>query len=206
MNDSFKTNIVKKVATLTGINKLIAELNPWLRYQFIVHRSIKNIVYYVNPANEHGKVNISVAKNILEDKSLKLVKHFKCPVWETQNKSFSLKIQEATGSDTKCMFLDKCIFFANIDNVNNLEKQVFIKDEDGNPCKNAIQFGDSDFNKWTTPSLFILQEKTVYAHDDKSVRPFIMMDTAGPYLNESEVKKIWFAFVDIEKMECVHYT
>ena len=51
MTDSFKTNIVKKVATLNGINKGIAEMNPWLRYQFLVHKGISNVVYYINPAN-----------------------------------------------------------------------------------------------------------------------------------------------------------
>lgn len=30
--ESFKTEIVKKVGTLSGINKAIMELNPWLRY------------------------------------------------------------------------------------------------------------------------------------------------------------------------------
>jgi hypothetical protein len=30
--DSFKTETVKKVGTLKGLNKIIAELNPWLRY------------------------------------------------------------------------------------------------------------------------------------------------------------------------------
>lgn len=163
------------------------------------------MVYYTNPANEHGKVNIACAKNILEDKQLKLVKHFKCPVWETQNKSYSLKLQEASG-DSKIMFLEKCVFFATHENVKNLDKQVFVKDENGNPCRKSVQFGDADFNKWTTPSLFILQEKTVFAHDDKSVRPFLFMDTAGPYLSETDVRKIWLAFVDIDLMECIHYT
>ena len=32
-----------------------------------------------------------------------------------------------------------------------------------------------------------------------------MIDTAGPYLTETEVKKIWLTFVNIDKMECVHY-
>jgi len=114
------------------------------------------MVYYINPANEHGKVNIACAKNILEDKSLKLVPHFKCPVWETQNKSFSLKLQEASGENTKVMFLDKCVFFCNIQNVKDLSKQVFVKDENGNPCRNSVEFPDTDFNKWTTPALFIL--------------------------------------------------
>lgn len=104
------------------------------------------------------------------------------------------------------MFLDKCVFFCNLEDVKNLSKQIFIKDATGNPCKESVKFGDADFNKWTTPALFVLQEKTVYAHDDKSVRPFIMIDTAGPYLSETEVRKIWLTFVDIDKMECIHST
>lgn len=127
---------------------------------------------------------------------------------ETQNKSYSLKLHEAAQlrGDCKLLWLDKCVFFANISNVKNLEKQVFIKDEDGNPCKHAVQFGDSEFNNFTTPSLFILQQKTVFAHDDKSVRPFLVIDTAGPYLNESDVRKIWLAFIDIDSMEMISYT
>jgi hypothetical protein len=46
----------------------------------------------------------------------------------------------------------------------------------------------------------------VYAHDDKSVRPFILVDTAGPYLSETDVKKIWLGFIDVDKVECIHYT
>jgi len=83
LSDTIKTDMVKKVGTLKGVNKLIAELNPWLRYQFIVHRSITNLVYYTNPANEHGKVNCSVANKILEDKDFKLLKYFRTPIAET---------------------------------------------------------------------------------------------------------------------------
>jgi hypothetical protein len=71
------------VGVQKGVNKLIAEMNPWLRYQFIVNRAIKNMVYYTNPANEHGKINVSCANNIIEDKSLKLLKYFKTPIVET---------------------------------------------------------------------------------------------------------------------------
>ena len=81
-----------------------------------------------------------------------------------------------------------------------------MKDENGNPARKATHFTDKEFNNFTSVSLLILQAKTVYAHDDSSVRPFLMIDTAGPYQNESEVKKIWFAFIDIDNMECVHYT
>lgn len=101
------------------------------------------------------------------------------------------------------MFLDKCVFFANISNVKNLEKQVFIKDKDGNPSRFAVQFGDTEFSNFTVPSLFVLQQKTVYAHDDMSVRPFLLIDTAGPYLSDTDVKKVWLAFIDIENMECI---
>lgn len=65
LTESFKTEIVKKVGTLKGCNKAIAELNPWLRYKFIVHKGIKNMAYYINPANQHGKINHLDAKNIL---------------------------------------------------------------------------------------------------------------------------------------------
>ena len=58
ISDSYKTEIVKKVATLKGVNKLISELNPHLRYMFIVNKGITNMVYYTNPANEHGKINV----------------------------------------------------------------------------------------------------------------------------------------------------
>ena len=164
------------------------------------------MVYYTNPANEHGKVNVSCANNIIEDKSLKLLKYFRTPIVETQGKAYSLKINDAVGPDCKLLWLDKCVFFANLSNVKNLEKQVFVKDEDGNPCKHAVQFGDSEFNNYTSSSLFVLQQKTVYAHDDKSVRPFLLIDTAGPYLSDTDMKKLWLAFIDVENMECIQYT
>ena len=84
--------------------------------------------------------------------------------------------------------------------------KVYGKDEDGNPCKHAVQFGDSEFNNYTSSSLFVLQQKTVYAHDDKSVRPFLLIDTAGPYLSDTDMKKLWLAFIDVENMECIQYT
>jgi len=65
-----KTQIVGKVANLEGVNKLISELNPWLRYQFVINKHFKNMVYYINMANEHGKVNHNSASNILEDKDM----------------------------------------------------------------------------------------------------------------------------------------
>lgn len=70
LTESFKTEIVKKVATLKGVNKCISEMQPWLRYKFIVHKGIKNMAYYINPANEHGKVNHLDATKVLEDKEL----------------------------------------------------------------------------------------------------------------------------------------
>lgn len=33
-----------------------------------------------------------------------------------------------------------------------------------------------------------------------------MIDTSGPYLNESEFKKVWLTFVDLEKLEIVFST
>lgn len=77
------------MGTLKGLNKIIAELNPWLRYQFVVHKGITNMVYYQNCANQHGKINVAAAKNILEDKDLKLLKFFKTPILETQNQAWS---------------------------------------------------------------------------------------------------------------------
>ena len=77
------------------------------------------MVYYTNPANEHGKFNVACATNILQDVDLKLLKYFRTPVLETQNKTWSIKLQEKAG-DVKIMFLDKCIFLANIQNVNQL--------------------------------------------------------------------------------------
>ena len=119
------------------MNKLIAEMNPWLRYQFIVNKSIKNIVYYTNPANEHGKVNCAIASNIIEDKNLKLIKYFRTPIAETQAKNYSLRYAEACGLDVKMLWLDKCVFFATYQNVKDLSKQVFVKDKDGNPSRFA---------------------------------------------------------------------
>ena len=199
MLESFKTDIVKKVATLTGINKAIVELNPWLRYQFLVHKGIQNMVYYVNPANEHGKVNLLTASNTLEDKDLLLLKYYKTPMIETQTKAFSQRLQKAC-SDTRILYLDKCIFLATIEDVDILSKKVFILDEKGAPQKDHVHFLDADLKKWETAALFILQMKTAFAYDDKAVRPFILVDTAGQYTFESDFRKVWLAFIAVEKI------
>ena len=106
--------------------------------------------------------------------------------------------------ESPCILLDKCCFFVNYDDVEKLSKKVFIIGDDGEPRREHEHFEDKDFNNWTTRALLVLQEKTCYAHDDKSVRPFIMIETAGPYLNESEIKRVWLAFINIEKIEIVH--
>ena len=104
------------------------------------------------------------------------------------------------------VFLDKCTFFATKQNVEKLEKNVFVKEGyEKVPSKKATWFEDKDFNKWTTEALFILPPKTDYAHNDCRVQPFLMIDTAGPYLNDSEFKKIWFAWIDVENLECKHH-
>lgn len=88
------------------------------------------MVYYVNPANEHGKVNLLTATNILEDKDLLLLKYHKSPVIETQNKSFSQRVQKACPR-TRILYLDKCTFLANFEDVELLSKKIFILDENG---------------------------------------------------------------------------
>lgn len=134
ISDSFKTEIVKKVGTLKGVNKLISELNPWLRYQFIVNKGITNMVYYTNPANEHGKVNVATASNILQDNDMKLLKFFKTPVVETQGKAYSQKLLTAAGQNASpLLLLDKCTFFVAPNDVEKLSKKIFIKGEDGEP-------------------------------------------------------------------------
>ena len=65
-------------------------------------------------------------------------------------------------------------------------------------------YEDKDFNLWTSKALFLLQEKLSYLHDDKPVRPFLIIDTDGPYLNEAPLKKVWLSFIDLEKLECIH--
>jgi hypothetical protein len=101
--------------------------------------------------------------------------------------------------------LDKFIFLLKKKDVADLSKNVFIYDPVTDaPSKTATNFPDSDFNKWTTKALFLLQEKTAYAHDDKSVRPFICVKHSGPYLNETDVERIWILFLDLETMESVH--
>ena len=107
------------------------------------------------------------------------------------------------GADAKILYLDKCVFLLTPENVNLLQKQVFTL-KDGKPTPNATMFEDSQFHLCTSNSLFVLQEKCVYAHDDKSVRPFLFVETAGPYLNESDFKRIWLAFVNVDGIECIH--
>ena len=93
----------------------------------------------------------------------------------------------------------------NIQDVERLDKRVFTYDERTDaPSKTVTHFVDADFSKWTTKALFLLQEKTAYSHDDRSVRPFITVKHSGPYLNESNVERIWITFVDVEKLESVH--
>ena len=78
--------------------------------------------------------------------------------------------------------------------------KVFILDEKGAPQKDHVHFLDADFKKWETAALFILQMKTAFAYDDKAVRPFILVDTAGQYTFESDFRKVWLAFIDVEKI------
>lgn len=101
--------------------------------------------------------------------------------------------------------LDKCIFLLNSTDVEKLSKNVFTYDEETDaPSKKVTNFEDKDFNKWTTKALFLLQEKTAYAHDDRSVRPFICVKHSGPYLNETDAERLWILFVDLETLESVH--
>ena len=83
MSDSFETEIVKKVATIKGVNKLIAEMSPWLRYQFVINKGITNMAFFLNTSTTTSKFNISTAKNIKEDKENLVLKYFKTPVMET---------------------------------------------------------------------------------------------------------------------------
>ena len=101
--------------------------------------------------------------------------------------------------------LDKCIFLLKRKDVADLTKNIFIYDEVTDaPKKTATHFADADFNLWTTKALFLLQEKTAYTHDDRSVRPFICVKHSGPYLNETDVQRVWILFVDLETMESIH--
>ena len=101
--------------------------------------------------------------------------------------------------------LDKCIFLLKKKDVADLTKNVFTYDKDTDaPSRTVTHFTDADFNLWTTKGLFLLQEKTAYAHDDRSVRPFICVKHSGPYLNETDVQRVWILFVDLESMESIH--
>ena len=83
------------------------------------------------------------------------------------------------------------------------EKYIFKLDDKGDIEKKPLKFPDTDFNKWTSVGLFILQSKTEFCHNDLSVRALLMIDTSGPYLNESDFKKIWLVFLDVDKLEVV---
>ena len=107
---------------------------------------------------------------------------------------------------SKCLFLDKCTFFCTKENVEKNEKHVFIKEGyEKTPSKKATFFTDADFNKWTTEALFILPPKTDYVHNDCRMQPFLLVDTDGPYLNDADFKKVWFAWIDIDNLECKHF-
>ena len=132
-------------------------MNPWLRYQYIVNKGITNMVYYTNPANEHGKINVASASNFLTDNDLYLFKFFKTPVVETQNKAYSLKLLEKGGKNASpLMFLDKCTFFVDPSDVSKLSKKIFIIGDDGEPQIDHKHIEDSEFNNWTSKALLIL--------------------------------------------------
>lgn len=54
--------------------------------------------------------------------------------------------------------------------------------------------------------LLIVQEKTVYAHADRSVKPILLIDTKGKYSDESEFVNIWLSLIDIHKMKLLKST
>jgi len=53
---------------------------------------MNNMAYYINPSSSHGKLNVTCAGNIIEDKELKFLPMFATPVLETQGKAWSLKL------------------------------------------------------------------------------------------------------------------
>ena len=52
-------------------------------------------------------------------------------------------------------------------------------------------------------SFIIFTERIIFTDDDRKHRPLCVMETAGPYFNESVVNRVWLAMIDIEKFEIV---
>ena len=49
IEETIKTEAVGTVFKLKGVSRLISQLYPWLRYQYLVNKGIKNLVAYTNP-------------------------------------------------------------------------------------------------------------------------------------------------------------
>lgn len=47
----------------------------------------------------------------------------------------------------------------------------------------------------------IVTEKVIFTHDDRSVRPILLVDTVGQVFDFSDVRKIYIAMFNFQKME-----
>lgn len=55
-----------------------------------------------------------------------------------------------------------------------------------------------DHVKYADDTLIIIGEKVIYAHDDFSIRPFIMIDTVGNPGDETKVESIHLVMLDLD--------
>ena len=99
--------------------------------------------------------------------------------------------------------MEKRSFLETIGDIETKHQRIFIE-EDGIPIDNPLKINVNDWRDYKDQLMIIIQEKTIYAHNDRSVRPILLVKTEGRFGYETEFENIWLAFLDVEEMKLVH--
>lgn len=93
--------------------------------------------------------------------------------------------------------MEKRSFLETVGDIESKHQRIFIE-EGGIPLDQPLKIKLNDWREYKDSLLIIIQEKTIFAHNDRSVRPILLVKTEGRFGKETEFENIWLAFLDVE--------